>query len=135
MYVELPSTGCNIIQSATSFYNYSPDSKTRQTFVLVDGIAYKQSETYNQYGYTYTGTCLNTGDLVYKPEFKIYFEAIAFSVCLVLGILLYNLIFKRLRWRARDFYSEKNSLFTSLLSFYSLLFSHLSYHFRLAQHR
>lgn len=100
MYVELPSTGCNVIQSSTTFYNYSPDSKTRQTFVLIDGNIYKQSESYNQYGYTYTGTCLSTGDLVYKPELKIYFEAIAFSLCIFLGWLLFHLIIRRLRWRS-----------------------------------
>ena len=100
MYVDLPTTGCNILTSATSLYNYSADGRTRQTFVLLDGNIYKTAETYNQYGYTYTGTCLQTGDLVYKPEVKIYFEALAFVLCFVIGVLLYSLIIRRLRWRS-----------------------------------
>ena len=99
MYVDLPSTGCNIIQSATTFYNYSPDSRTRQTYVVVDGKPFLQSESYSQYGYSYTGTCLSTGDLVYKPELTIYFEFIAFIICLLVFFLLHNLIIRRLRWR------------------------------------
>lgn len=100
MYVDLPTTGCNVIQSSTSFYNYSPDRRTRQNYVLIDGIAYLQSVSYNEYGYNYSGTCLNSGDLVYKPELKIYFEGIAFVICTLIGILLYNLVIKRLRWRS-----------------------------------
>lgn len=101
MYVELPSTGCNIINSATSLYNYSPDSKTRTTFILIDGNLYKQSETYNQYGYTYTGACLNTGDLTYKPEVRLYFEFIAAIVVGIIFYLLFNLIIKKIRWKSR----------------------------------
>lgn len=100
MYVDLPSTGCNVIQSSTTFYNYSPDGRTRQTYVLIDGNKYLQSESYNQYGYSYTGTCLNTGDLVYKPELKIYFEALSIVACVGIGLLLFNLFVKRLRWRS-----------------------------------
>lgn len=99
MYVELPTTGCNILNSATSLYNYSPDGQTRQTFVLLDGNIYKTAESYNQYGYTYTGTCLNTGDLVYKPEIKIYFEFIAGIVVGIIFWLIFKLIIKRIRWR------------------------------------
>ena len=99
MYVELPSSGCNIIQSSTSFYNYSPDNRTRQTWVIYDGKAYKQAESYNQNGYNYTGTCLSTGDVQYKPEIRIYFEAISFALCFLVGWLLFKFIVRRLRWR------------------------------------
>lgn len=100
MYVDLPSTGCNILNSATSLYNYSSDGRTRQNYVLLDGILYKTSESYNQYGYTYTGTCLQAGDLVYKPEIKIYFEFISLAVLFAIFVVIFNLIIKRLRWRS-----------------------------------
>lgn len=99
MYVELPAAGCNIVNSATTIYNYSPDSHTRTTYVLIDGKLYKQSESYSQMGYTYSGTCLSTGDLQYRPEIKIYFEAISFALCFIIGWLLFRLIIRRLRWR------------------------------------
>lgn len=92
MYIELPSTGCNVIQNATTFYNYSPDSRTRQTWVIYDGQAIKQAETYSQYGYTYTGDCLTTGDLQYKPEVRVYFEHMAiidFLLILIIPITLF----------------------------------------------
>lgn len=96
MNVELPSTGCNIINSATTFYNYSPDSRTRETYIIYDGVAHLQSSSYSQYGYTYSGDCLSTGDLVYQPQVQVYFPFLAiFSIIFIL-VLIYRLIFKRL---------------------------------------
>lgn len=98
MNVELPTTGCNIISSSSSFYNYSSDSRTRDTYIIYEGKAIKQSSTYNQYGYTYTGDCLNTGDLVYNPESEVYFTHIAlFSVIFI--FYLVSLLFFRKWWR------------------------------------
>lgn len=96
MNVELPSTGCNIINSATSFYNYSPDYRTRENYVIYEGKAFLQSSTYNQYGYSYSGDCLRTGDLVYKPELDVYFPLAAFCVISFILIIIYKLIIKRL---------------------------------------
>lgn len=96
MDVVLPETGCNIINSSTSFYNYSSDGRTRAYYVIYDGKAFLQSTNTSQYGYTYSGDCLVTGDLVYKPELDVYFPIISF--CLVCAILLfiYHLFIKRL---------------------------------------
>lgn len=99
MDVVLPAEGCNIINSSTSFYNYSQDSRTRQTYVIYEGKAIKQSEMYNQYGYTYTGTCLQTGDLVYKPELTFYFNLAGFALTAFLLILISRL-FVRKFWRS-----------------------------------
>lgn len=96
MDVEIPTTGCNIIASATSFYNYSSDGRTRETYFIYDGVPHLQSSTYNQHGYTYTGNCLSTGDLVYKPELKVYFPILAFSAVCFLLIVIYRLMIKRL---------------------------------------
>lgn len=96
MEVELPDTGCNILRSDSSFYNYSNDSRTRQTFYIYDGVAHKESESYSQYGYNYTGTCLVTGDLVYKPEIEIYFQFLSFVVVIFAFIVIYRFIIRRL---------------------------------------
>lgn len=95
MNVDLPTAGCNIINSSTSFYNYSSDSKTRQNYVIYEGKAILQSSTYNQYGYSYSGTCLHTGDLVYKPELQIYLPVISF--CLIASA--FYLAYKVVLWR------------------------------------
>lgn len=96
MNVDLPDTGCNIINSSTSFYNYSPDARTRESWVIYEGVAHKQSESYSQYGYTYTGTCLVDGDLVYNPQASVYFPVLAFCIIFLLTYLIYNVIIKRL---------------------------------------
>ena len=95
MNVELPTTGCNIINSSTSFYNYSSDSRTRENYVIYEGKAILQSSTYNQYGYSYTGTCLHTGDLVYKPELQIYFPLLSFTLISFTFYLAYKIILWR----------------------------------------
>lgn len=101
MNVELPDTGCNIINSSTSFYNYSPDRLTRKTYIIYDGSAILQAESYNQYGYSYSGTCLTTGDLVYKPEYKeIIWPLISIVACLFLFFGAYKLILSHW-WRKR----------------------------------
>lgn len=96
MNVELPNTGCNIINSSTTFYNYSSDSKTRETYVIYDGKAILQSSTYNQYGYTYSGDCLVTGDIVYRPEISIYFPILSFIIICSILLFIYHIIIKRL---------------------------------------
>lgn len=96
MDVVLPSTGCNIINSSTTFYNYSPDGKTREAYVIYDGKALLQSSSYNQYGYSYSGTCLNTGDLVYHPELKgVWFPIVG----LIAILFIYRLVFRLFRGR------------------------------------
>lgn len=96
MNVELPSTGCNILISATSFYNYSSDSHTREQYYIYDGVAHLQSSNYSQYGYTYTGDCLSTGDLVYKPELQVYFPVLQFILTCFILLIVYRVIIKRL---------------------------------------
>lgn len=96
MDVVLPSTGCNIINSSTTFYNYSPDGRTRASYVIYDGKAILQSTNTNQYGYTYSGDCLVTGDLVYKPELDVYFPVISFCIICSILLFIYHLFIKRL---------------------------------------
>lgn len=96
MDVELPSTGCNIINSSTSFYNYSSDGRTRENYIIYDGKALLQSSSYNQYGYSYTGDCLTTGDLIYKPELDVYFPVISFCIVCFILLIIYRIFIKRL---------------------------------------
>lgn len=96
MDVVLPSSGCNIISNSTTFYNYSDNGRTRQTYVIYDGKAFLQSSATSTTGYTYTGTCLTTGDLKYKPELEVYFPVISFCIILLLISLIYKIFIKRL---------------------------------------
>lgn len=95
MNVELPTTGCNIINSSTSFYNYTNNNRTRTLYYIYDGKAIKSSETTNTYGWDVTGTCLNNGDIIYKPELKIYFPLISFCVVCAAFLLAYKIVLWR----------------------------------------
>lgn len=96
MDVALPTTGCNILNNSTTFYNYSNNNRTRTTYVIYDGEAHVTSVSTSPTGYNYTGDCLITGDLVYKPELQVYFPALAFcSICFIL-IMIYRIFIKRL---------------------------------------
>ena len=97
MDVDLPSTGCNILTGATTFSNYNTNNTIRDNYIIYDGKAYLQSSTYNQYGYSYSGTCLSTGDLVYKPEYKEFiFPLISLVAFLFILCLVYKIFVKRL---------------------------------------
>lgn len=91
MDVQLPDTGCNIINNATSFYNYSADGKTRDVYYIYEGVAHLQSSSYNQYGYTYSGTCLQTGDLIFRPEYKEFIFPLA---SIIISLLLFYFAYK-----------------------------------------
>lgn len=93
MNVELPNTGCNIINSSTSFYNYHSDGRTRDTYIIYDGRAILQSTSTSQYGYNYNGECLSTGDLVYKPEVKdFWMPHMAIGAFLIIAIMTFKLL-------------------------------------------
>ena len=96
MDVELPSTGCNILTGSTSFYNYNSNNTVRDVYYIYEGVAHKQSSSYNQYGYTYTGDCLITGDLVYKPELQVFFPLAQFCLICFIILMIYRIFIKRL---------------------------------------
>lgn len=95
MYIELPVEGCNILSSDSSLYNYSADGHSRTHYVIYDGKLLKESEQTSQYGYDHTGTCLSTGDLVYKPELRIDFEMYSLAVLFLVGYLLFSFIIEK----------------------------------------
>lgn len=96
MDVVLPDYGCNILSSSTNFYNYSNNNRTRETYIIFDGVAHLQSTNTQVNAYNYTGTCLSTGDLVYRPEVRVYFPILAFASICFITILIYKIFIKRL---------------------------------------
>ena len=98
MNVNLPDTGCNILTSSTTFYNYSDDLHTRVSYILFDGQAFKQSESYSQIGYVVTGDCLSTGDLVYKPELSVIFQSISIAFTLFIFVVISKVLLRKW-WR------------------------------------
>lgn len=96
MEIELPS-GCNIINSASSFLNYTNNNRTRALYYIVDGQVFKSSETYSNVGFDYSGTCLSTGDLIYKPEYSDFWLPFTSIVAFVFILgLIYHIIIRRL---------------------------------------
>lgn len=94
MNVEMPA-GCNIINSASSFYNYSNSNRTRRLYYIYDGEAIMASESTSTNPYNYTGTCLSTGDIVYKPELRIYLPVISFCIICAAMALAYWVVIRR----------------------------------------
>lgn len=95
MNVELPNTGCNILDGDSVVYNYSTDGHTRTKYTIYEGVAQMSSTSTSSYGYTYSGTCLVTGDLVYKPETEVYFTFIAGMMIGVALYIIYKIILER----------------------------------------
>lgn len=93
MNVELPNTGCNILYANNTIYNYSDDRHIRSQYNIYDGKIFLTGTSTSGYGYDVTGTCLVTGDLVYKPEIKVYFEIIS----VIIFYLIVRLVFRLLR--------------------------------------
>lgn len=97
MEVEIPSDGCFTANSSTTFYHYL--NNQRITYYLYDGKFIRgSSSTYNSLPNGYH--CLSTGDVVYKPEIDVYFPFMAFTLIAFTGILLYNILIKKL-WSSK----------------------------------
>lgn len=97
MEIEIPSGGCFTASGSTTFYHYL--NNQRITYYLYDGKFVRgSSSTYTSLPNGYH--CLSSGDLVYKPEITVYFPFMAFCLIAFAGILLFNIIFKRL-WSSR----------------------------------
>lgn len=93
MEVEIPSDGCFIASGSNTFQHYL--NNQRITYYLYDGkLVRGSSSNYNNLPTGYH--CLSTGDVVYKPEVTVYFPFMAFALIAFAGILLFNLVIKRL---------------------------------------
>lgn len=97
MEVELPSTGCNIMSSYNTVDNYF--NGTRIRYYIYDGkFIRSSSSSYSRL--PDNSYCLRSGDLVYKPEIPVYFSFMSFCIISFAGILLFNIVIKKL-WGSR----------------------------------
>ena len=96
MEVELPNDGCNIINSSSSFYNYTNNNQTRSLYYIYDGKAIKASTSTRNEGYNYSGTCIVTGDLIYRPEKQVEFQIWAFLIIILITYIIYKIMLERL---------------------------------------
>lgn len=97
MEIEIPSGGCSVLSSSNTIDHYQNNIRVR--YYIYDGKLVRSSSS-NYSNLPSNSYCLQPGDLVYKPEIEIYFSAIAFALVAFAGILLYNLVIKKL-WSTR----------------------------------
>lgn len=87
---DIPTTGCNVLNSQSSLYNYN--NGVRQTFVQVGGKWIKTGE--NTYSYTPSGiNCIDVSTLNSNAAFEPIFYAIAFMLFITVIIIF--------RWSVR----------------------------------
>lgn len=97
MEIKLPTVGCNILTSSSSFYNYSPDNFTRSTYYIIENKYFLSSistATYNPY--VYTGDCVSS--IPYKPEYEFWFSLGGCLIVFVAFWLIFHMIFRKW-WR------------------------------------
>lgn len=81
---DIPTTGCNVLNSQSSIYNYY--NGIRQTFVQVGGKWIKSSES----GYSYTPSgliCIDVNQLNSNAQFEPIFYAIAFMLFITVIVI------------------------------------------------
>lgn len=97
MYVDLPDTGCNILNSSSVLYNYSTDLRRRDTYTIYEGQIFLQSTSTSNVGYSVSGTCLSDGDIAYRPvDFQVWFPLSSFALFFVIIWLVYRVFLRRL---------------------------------------
>lgn len=97
MEIEIPSGGCFIASGYNTFDHYLNNSRVRY-YLNENQLVRGSTSNYNNLPTGYH--CLSSGDLVYKPEISVYFPFMAFVLVAFAGILLYNIIIKKL-WQGR----------------------------------
>ncbi len=95
MEIELPNEGCNVITS-TGFTNYN--GSIRRNYIIFGARAFLTSENTSSVGQNYTGECISTGDLVYKPELEVYFNVLSIFIFLFILFVAFRLMLYRF-WR------------------------------------
>lgn len=89
MVVDLPSDGCNILQSSDLLYNYSDNNQNRREYVIYENTLVLRGTTSSSYGFTHNGTCISS--LIYKPELKVWFPIISFVIFFGIVIFVFRL--------------------------------------------
>lgn len=97
MEIEVPSDGCFVASGSNVFDHYVGSIRTR--YYLYDGKFVRGSSN-NHSTLPSDSYCIQSGDLVYKPELEIYFKFISFSLVIFAMLIVWNLIIKNL-WKGR----------------------------------
>lgn len=93
MEIQLPTTGCNISQSAGYIDNYNNTTRTRY-LISENKLTMVYRTTYNSLPTGYT--CLSTGDIIYKPELAIYFPILAGGMIVLALVVLFKITIDRI---------------------------------------
>ena len=93
MNIDLPSTGCNVLESADTIVNYSADGAIRSTYTIKNAQLYLSSVETGEY--IPTGTCLSTGDLEWEPQYKIAAELVSIFVVAFIFWFIYHITLRR----------------------------------------
>lgn len=92
----IPTSGCNVLNSPTTLYNYSNNS--RKTFVQVGGKwIYTSQSSYSSLPSGYQ--CIDINDLNSRAEFYPLFIFIAFILSVFVWVVVWKLIKPILRIR------------------------------------
>ena len=93
---SIPSTGCNVLNSATTLYNYSNNS--RRTYIQVGGKWIYTSQS--SYSTLPSGAqCIDVDSLNSRSEFYPIFIFIAFVLAVFVWVVVWKLIKPILRIR------------------------------------
>lgn len=94
MEIKLPTQGCNVYYG-TYFDNYNGNVRRRYYFDNNGSYIQNSTQTTNYGNYDTSGyTCIT--DIGYRDDLVIFWEFIAFIVCLIAFSLIYKVIIKRL---------------------------------------
>lgn len=93
MNVELPNTGCNILISNDKLENYSADGAIRSTYIIQNAKLYLSSVEVGEF--QPTGTCLSTGDIEWRPEYKIAAELVSIFLVAFIFWFIYHITLRR----------------------------------------
>lgn len=96
MEIELPTTGCSIFYGSY-IDHYTSNGYTRTRYYINEGKLVKNNTSSSNYNSIPSGaTCLQQGDLVYRPELEVYIPFLASSLFIFALILVYKIFIKRL---------------------------------------
>lgn len=93
MRYDLPTAECNVFNGA---YIDSYNNNLRTRYYLHEGSLIPSStQVYTQL--PQNSHCLTSQEVLeYKPEYQVWFSALALGVCILAFVVIYNTIIKRL---------------------------------------
>lgn len=96
MEIQLPQEGCNIFYGSY-VNNFTNDGRTVRRYYINENKLILSTTNTSQYSQLPSGYhCLSSNELIYKPEFDVYFPFLAGCLCVLVWIIIYKVIIKRL---------------------------------------